>query len=101
MFIDTAFVTIMNAQEVANTVQHYYETRILDYFKLEVTGPRGTKSLWVRPLLDERPYSLEDVSQIVMCQTDTDRSLSLLIPRHNREYMPATVVFARSTASAG
>jgi hypothetical protein len=101
MFIDSAFVTTMNAQEVADIIHHYYETGSRNYFKLEVTISKGTRFHWIRPLLTKEPYSLENVSQIVMCETDTGESLSLLIPRRQREFMPATAVFAHSTASAG
>lgn len=101
MFIDSAFLTVMNAQEIANVIGYYYRIRSRAYFKLEVATPQGTETHWVRPLLAKEPYSLENVSQIVMCETDTGKSLSLLVPRHEREYVPATAVFARCTASAG
>lgn len=101
MFIDNAFVTTMNAQEIANIINHYYHTGGRNYFKLQIDTPRGTISHWVRPLLEATPYCLEDSAQIVRCETDEGQHLSLLIPRRDREYTPATAVFATSTGSAG
>lgn len=101
MFIDNAFMTAMNAQDIANIIHHYYENGGQNYFKLQIDTPEGVISHWVRPLLDSIPYCLEDSAQIVRCETDKGAHLSLLIPRRNREFTPATAVFATSTGRAG
>lgn len=92
----------MNAQDVANILQHVIEiarTAISDLTAVIFSGDKMT--LWVRPLQGSALYDLEDSSQIVKCEADGGRKLSILVPRNNRELLPATVVLSKSTGEEG
>ena len=98
MLIEGALITEMNAQDVANILQHVIRNRSNGYFRLDCSTFSGDKmTLWVRPLQGSALYDLEDSSQIVKCEADGGRKLSILVPRSNRELLPATVVLSKST----
>ena len=97
MFPHLAFVTTMNAQELANIIQHLYENPGQRYFKLEYgsVDSRQSKEAWIRPNPAEQPIVLANGDQIIICeQQDSGNRVDLIIPRRSREYTPATVVLS-------
>ena len=98
MLIDGAFITEMNAQDIANILQDVMNNKSEEFFRLDCSPASGDMvTFWVRPLPSEAIYDLEDSSQIVKCETDGGRGLSILVPRMNREFLPATVVLSKSS----
>lgn len=103
MYIDRAVLSKMTAQDVANIINHYYTTNDKKFFKLVVVDASERETdYWVRPLMSAAPFPLQNVAQIITCETEDGRGISIIVPRHDREFQPATVVFARdaSTESA-
>ncbi len=100
MYIDRAVLTKFTAQDIANIINHYYTKHERNYFKLVVIDAAGNETAhWVRPTLSDSLFSLQDVAQIINCETEDGRGLSIIVPRQEREYQPATVVFARNTST--
>lgn len=100
MFFDTAFITVMTAQDVANTLQSFYDAGTSEYFKLAITDANGHnhQELWVRPRLDQSPFGIADGNQVVNCETDDNREISIIVPGAHREHK-ATVILTREAGS--
>jgi hypothetical protein len=91
-----AFVTEMNAQDVANVIQAFYHHAGQQrHFKLAYSDARDEHhEVWVRPCLTEQPITLANNDQIVRCETNDGRRVDIIVPAMHREYQPATVVIA-------
>ena len=100
MFSQNAFVTEMNAQEVADAIQEFYRsTSEEQYFKLVIVDEARNfrRELWVRPMLTEAPHTLANGDQLVHCVSNCGNKLDIIVPAGmHREFMPATVILADS-----
>jgi len=98
----TGFVSVMNAQEIANTIQDFYSTAGSGrYFKFQYTDLREAKQyeVWIRPNLGAQPITLANNDQIVRCETSDGDILDLIVPATDREITLATVVIATKPRS--
>lgn len=100
MFFDDAFITAMNAQDVANAVQSFYDERDGSYFKLDITDSRQQhpQQLWVRPRRDQMPFTFANGQQVVKCEAQDGRAVDIIVPAHGREIVPALVILAQRTS---
>ena len=99
MFSQNAFVSEMNAQEVADAIQEFYSSAGEElYFKLVIVDEARDfkRELWVRPQLTEPPHSLANGDQLVHCVSNCGNPVDIIVPGMHREYMPATVILADS-----
>lgn len=99
MLIDGAALTMSNAQDIANIIQSLYSSGSENYFELRYQQPQAAEetTCWIRPLRDQAPYNLENRAQIIRCETDDGKLLSVVIPRRRREFLPALVILPAST----
>lgn len=98
MLIDGAALTESPAQDIANMIQSLYSSGSRDYFKLKYQHRLdGETTCWIRPLRDQAPYDLENRAQIIRCETDDGKLLSVVIPLRRREFQPALVILPAST----
>lgn len=89
------FLTDRNAQDIANMVQLFYEERdSRSFFELPVSRLGERRELWIRPHLSEAPVRLANGDQIVRCESNDGYQVDIIVPRRDREYVPATVVIA-------
>lgn len=91
-----AFFSKESAQEVANVVQSFLNgNHGENYFKL-MYNDRTEKvkgELMVRPHPSKSVFTKENNEQIVFCEVeDSARTVILLVPVMDRQYVPATVV---------
>lgn len=98
MFIDAAFVTTMNAQEVANGIHHLLEHASPGtMFLLEISEARNQatrQSYWIQPLPDEPIVTTASGCELVHCITDDGIMIDIIIGKpHLRDTRPAAVVF--------
>ena len=95
-FINNAYITVMNAQEVANAVHHFVSTQeSKKFFKLLVTTAKedGVREFLVRPILEQDFLPNADGGEIIHCVTDDDQKIDLILPHpKERQLFPAGVL---------
>src|SRR4051812_49096588 len=95
-----AFITVMNAQEIANVLQSFMDgNHDGEYFKLAYTDAKSSVfgEMLVRPHPTHGTFTLTNGDQIVRCVTEDEggpRTVDIIVPGNNREIQPATVVLA-------
>lgn len=97
MFSLTAFISKMNAHEIASAIQAFYDNKLGGkFFRLAYTTTGGTDEgeIWVRPQLTESPVTLVNGDQIVRCESENNELVDVIIPGSHREYMPAAIIVA-------
>lgn len=102
MFFDTAFVTTMNAQQVANAIQAFLDGMITDqFFKLEVEKTDGGQhhELWVRPMVDVEAFGLANGMDVVKCLSIDGTEVDIIVPHHHREVCFALVLTPSPSAA--
>lgn len=87
-----------NAMEVASTIHHFLthrDTTLGKLFALDIARPDGSapERLWLRPEWDEEVFTLVTGHEIVICRSQDDEVVNLLLPPPEaREFSPVIVV---------